>query len=408
MKELSIEEKARAYDEAIERAKSVLLDCTSEEQNVVEYICPELKEGEDDRIRIELVKYLQESPLHYKAPMYKGATYTPEEAVAWLEKQGKKQKIHDVCDTCVKQPTCKSDCFLPQEQKPTDKVEPKFKVGDWIIKDNYSAQQVILMDKDSYTLDGCIDGKEILPKKYIESNYHLWTIQDAKDGDVLMANAPFIFNGNLDGGIGCPGAYCAINTLGNFQIPNKPTHWTGHTTTPATEEQRDLLFQKMKEAGYEWDADKKELKKIEQKPAEWSDTDQIRLDCAICSILAESNRSNGYIDKDTAIDLENWLNSLKDRVLPQPKQKWSEEDKMMLQYAIEHFERQKRNCIDGGGRKKSMQEFIDWLKSLRPQPKWKPDSAMLVSLEYAINHISKKGDKNILTKLLEQLKKLKD
>lgn len=30
----------------------------------------------------------------------------------------------------------------------------------------------------------------------------------------------------------------------------------------ATKEQRDLLFQKMKEAGYEWDAEKKELKKL--------------------------------------------------------------------------------------------------------------------------------------------------
>ena len=31
---------------------------------------------------------------------------------------------------------------------------------------------------------------------------------------------------------------------------------------PATKEQRDFLFQKMHEAGYEWDADKKELKSI--------------------------------------------------------------------------------------------------------------------------------------------------
>lgn len=28
---------------------------------------------------------------------------------------------------------------------------------------------------------------------------------------------------------------------------------------PATKEQRDLLFQKMKEVGYEWDSEKKEL-----------------------------------------------------------------------------------------------------------------------------------------------------
>ena len=35
----------------------------------------------------------------------------------------------------------------------------------------------------------------------------------------------------------------------------------GYDAVPATKEQRDLLFAKMKEAGYEWDADKKELKK---------------------------------------------------------------------------------------------------------------------------------------------------
>lgn len=36
---------------------------------------------------------------------------------------------------------------------------------------------------------------------------------------------------------------------------------------PATKEQCDLLFQKMKEAGYEWDTEKKELKMIEHNPA---------------------------------------------------------------------------------------------------------------------------------------------
>ena len=51
MKELSIEDKAKRYDEAIERAKKVLLDCTPEERKVVEYISPELKESEDERMR---------------------------------------------------------------------------------------------------------------------------------------------------------------------------------------------------------------------------------------------------------------------------------------------------------------------------------------------------------------------
>jgi lipid II:glycine glycyltransferase (peptidoglycan interpeptide bridge formation enzyme) len=34
---------------------------------------------------------------------------------------------------------------------------------------------------------------------------------------------------------------------------------------PANKEQRDTLFAKMEEAGYEWDAEKKELKKKSQR-----------------------------------------------------------------------------------------------------------------------------------------------
>ena len=78
MKELSIEEKAKRYDEVIERAKKVLLDCTQEEQKVVEYISPELAESEDERIRkavVDAVVTLSESPLKTKM-------------LAWLEKQG--------------------------------------------------------------------------------------------------------------------------------------------------------------------------------------------------------------------------------------------------------------------------------------------------------------------------------
>ena len=41
---------------------------------------------------------------------------------------------------------------------------------------------------------------------------------------------------------------------------------------PATKEQRDFLFQKMKEEGYEWDPVKKELKKIKNKAVTKTET----------------------------------------------------------------------------------------------------------------------------------------
>jgi len=55
MKELSIEQKAKAYDEALERMKSWARgeypECFTEAQKAAEFIFPELAESEDERIR---------------------------------------------------------------------------------------------------------------------------------------------------------------------------------------------------------------------------------------------------------------------------------------------------------------------------------------------------------------------
>lgn len=60
---------------------------------------------------------------------------------------------------------------------------------------------------------------------------------------------------------------------------------------PATKEQRDILFQKMHKAGYEWDAEKKELKEIEQKPLD------IDIDSMVASYKKRViEKSNGYAD----------------------------------------------------------------------------------------------------------------
>ena len=103
MKELSLEEKARLYDEAIERAKLYNSDNVKQVvKDLITYIFPELKESEDERIRKALMQNLKER-FGTKGNMGEGLDMP--DVLAWLEKQG--------------------------EQKPSDKVEPKFKVGDW-------------------------------------------------------------------------------------------------------------------------------------------------------------------------------------------------------------------------------------------------------------------------------------
>lgn len=79
-------EKAKAYDEALKRAKSVLLDCTTEERNVVEYLHPELKESEDERMMNQLHSWMKE---------FGGAEEYTEKVYQWikglLEKQGEQK-----------------------------------------------------------------------------------------------------------------------------------------------------------------------------------------------------------------------------------------------------------------------------------------------------------------------------
>ena len=69
----------------------------------------------------------------------------------------------------------------------------------------------------------------------------------------------------------------------------------------------------MKEAGYEWDAEKKELKKIEQKPTEWSEEDDLIRTEAIYFIneFQKSDRCVNENDMRNSVTCENWLKSLK-------------------------------------------------------------------------------------------------
>lgn len=178
------------------------------------------------------------------------------------EKQCDKKSIDDLTqqeamDIAV------AKCFEQGEQKPVDKVEPKFKVGDWIINKSFGNVKQIKEFDDNESVwftDGTGTFVEFL------KGYRPWTIKDAKNGDVLE----FGDHGRLVTGIlsfvnkttGKVDVSCLLEgdkfKVGIFyNLDTVKPH-------PATKEQRNILFQKMKEAGYEWNAQKKELKKIEK------------------------------------------------------------------------------------------------------------------------------------------------
>lgn len=91
-----------------------------------------------------------------------------------------------------------------------------------------------------------------------------------KDGDVLFhsdsaSNGIFIFKEILQcGSIQKVICYCDYDSEDGFCLgENHTCCWTDSKILhPATKEQREILFQKMKEAGYKWNAEIKTLEKL--------------------------------------------------------------------------------------------------------------------------------------------------
>ena len=304
----------------------------------LETLIPELAYDNDERIRKDIIAYIKKANGEPNNVLPSGS-YCVLEMITWLEKQGTQKPTSD-----IKYKVSASGSLSIVNEKPFDyekatitqkdfapKQEPKFKVGDWIItKDknvhkDYSVCKIVEIENNRYHLE---NGDYLGIDTLEQYDYYLWTIQDAKDGDVLISQygKPFIYNGNYNSfNIG---AYCGITCDDNFKVAEEKCHWTDNVDIkPSTKEQRDLLFAKMKEAGYEWDAEKKELKKIDARENLTLDGDLMQADC----------------------------------MMVEPKQEWSEEDEEMAEDLI-------KGCVSAEKAHHFLhtpKEVSEWLKSIK-------------------------------------------
>lgn len=417
---------------------------------------PEVKESEDDKIRKEIIAY-------FKADWAEEEGITRPDWIAWLEKQERKdynpyrviiESIAEMCEryshtkdwkdfydnvkvkckdaieydnkanhekrgkqkSIIKMKTPEEslgidsdtyneivDACIYDEQKSADNIEPKFKVGDWVVreytKDIITTNQVVdfkRIDDEhfGYTLDD-----ETYFSGSWESSYHLWTIEDAKAGDVLVGNyGTFIFMGESNGG------YCGVLSDNTF-IRSTGNNEMTKGLHPATKEQRDSLLKALADAGWEFDFEKKELKGIEKKsvsitdewiedywqhekvinpyshdkgeeiqfdhqsfvrfckkyckkPAAWSEEDE-RMYRGLHNLIY----STSYCDSRK--EFSDFLNSLKDRV--QPKQGWSEEDEYNFN-TIYHLLDLKKEIYKKQENREEFNRYdtlCKWLKSLK-------------------------------------------
>ena len=150
------------------------------------------------------------------------------------------------------------------------------------------------------------------------------------------------------------------------------------------------LFQKMKEAGYEWDAAKKELKKIEQK-SYWSKVvqeEQVneKFIKALGTMLNDGLPDRYLVSEERIKKSAELLFSIARKQLKNEIQEWSEEDEKMLDKMRDYFMRflgDKPDFTDDK-RYEGFVEFIDHrLKSIRPQSQWKPNNEHYELEEFA-------------------------
>ena len=423
---MTTEEKAKAYDEVLIKG-SRLWECGVITRENYEYIFPELKESEDERIRKWIKKELESK---YVVDNIVNNVMA-DKALAWLENQGEKKTTWHNEDEEPKRGSLIllvmqsgtpivakiiepnhtfnhgerwayiDDLIENQcEHKPADEVKPKFKVGDWVVNTiTNNVEQIIKVTSNEYICSGNLivsfDNQHLLRK---------WTIQDAKDGDVLLSPAtpegdkecPFIFK--EIGKDGIIRFHAALLQSERFRIADGITNVMGYANAgyhiPATKEQRELLFQKMEEAGYEWDEEKKESKKIGQKST-WSEDDEEMFDAIIADIKF-TQKAHAHEVNQVVYEREiDWLKSIKGKL--QTKQEWGKKDKERYISCLQR--------LSTGNPEQPETINSKWFKEhVYPQSTWKPSDEQMIALRLVISGCS--YDIEPLVELETKLKEL--
>lgn len=441
----------KKYKEALEKAKEFYALCekcgAKDTVDFLEDSFPELKESEDEKVEKAIFGMVYDSDNE----LWSSYDVSKSDVLAWLEKQGELvnslskgldnaherideliQKNNELCINLEKQGeekisdktetmkhgyiTTNPEFFqwiydrlkyvynenpnvdymlslkerIEDMQKFADKIKPKFKVDDWII-DNKNRVGIIVRILDGHYIIS-FDGREVqIPFEWEGKLFRKWTIQDAKDGDVLVASDGSLF---ILAKVKDNSAYYHFSLWkngskeisdGNHSLENaKGCH-------PATKEQRTELFLKMHEAGYEWDAEKKELKKIEDEEYNGEDYGIDSLYHAQRILEKTLGSVDGYQTDDGILSHKCAITAVKK--LYEQKPAWSEEDENNIDTIISVYH--------------PSPKIVNWLKSLKQRYTWKPSDEQIEILNMVLTNESMDDNiARILRELREQLKKL--
>ena len=384
MKELSIEQKAKAYDKALRVIKN-LIDAGLVYEDAAIQIFPELCESEDEKTRKRIIALVNA----HGQGMYK------DEMLAWLEKQSK--------ETSWKPSKEEMDVLYGLAYITNQYDEHK----EEVITRLYQDLKREFFNGASYenmfhnTEDGVRRSSTIQVLEYVRSldTYNQFGKADIdkniawlekQNSNVDNANKEY-WRGYREGKQEILDKYAELEKQGEQKLPIEklPSEMKtiGESLGFTTQEECDEYNQIVS------DCIMSDTDKSEQKPSAWGKEDDIMLRDILGWLPAKSRPEYNQIRVE-------WLKSLKDRV--QPEQEWNEEDEKMLNSFLHKVE--VCNLLTN----KENVWIVKKLKSLKHQPHWKPSDEQITVLELASKYerVFTPKQIDILIGLKEQLKKL--
>ena len=336
MKELSIGEKAKRYDEALKvlhKYDGVNIMFT---QDLKEEMFPELKESEDERMKKSLKRLI--AAFHdCNFPTPEG--FTRKELFAYLEKQGEHANFRNKIQI-------------------GDKVTRN---EDGVLVNLSQLNRVAKKDEKQGEQKSDTDFSDLRTWKYIVD-----AVLTEREGIGQYLGSPW-----------------------TTEVAEKLQKRFGTIEQKPVEPQQDMLSQEQY------------AKAVDEciygeKPAEWSKDDEKMLDylhVLIVSAASDKNREK----------LDNWLKSLKNRVLPQ-QQEWSKEDIGILIEAVSILENYGHFII--ANKLKSFHQKLPNVEKIGKN--WKPTKEQIEALDFYVRTaVDKEGvfGKEVIN-LYKQLKAL--
>ena len=357
MKELSIEQKAKRYDELLVKLQEAKVNedvCDERFCCVIDDIVPELKENEDEKIMKALIDGFKD----YKGwdeEWWNGVTVR--EIIAWLEKQCKS----DNNDTNIlnrfsfysykDEPNILylSGLYVNDEYrnkgigtkilKVANEVAASMKCNSIRLKTEKGSHAEKLYRENGYTtILGEEENQIWLEKQGEQKSIDNLTLQEAMD--IAVAKCFDEQKPNTD--------FSDLRTW-KYIVDAVWTEKEGigqYLDSPFTEEVAKKL--------------QKRFGNIKQKPA-WGEEDK-KMFVNIKACLRNAN-------KDYGREI-NWLKSIK----PYPKQEWSEKDEHWIQKSIDFMKHP--DLIKSTPT--LSKDTINWLKSLKDRYTWKPSEEQLL------------------------------